>query len=55
MGTQNYCVLSGQAADQIPDLNNLLRIETYHRFIQDNNFRESENCLSQPHTLTVAL
>ena len=42
-----------QLPDQLPDFDNLLRIQSHRRFIQNNNLRISQDCLGQSHSLTV--
>ena len=39
--------------DQIADLYDLLRVKSYCRLIQDDNFRISEDCLCKSNSLSV--
>ena len=39
--------------DQFTDFDDLLRIKTYCRLIQDNDLRESQNCLSKSDSLLI--
>ena len=55
MGTQYDRVALSQFPDQIPDFDNLLRIESRCRFIQNQNFGKSQNRLSESHSLTITL
>ncbi len=54
MGTQKDRMLPGKLSDQIPHLQNLLRIESYHRLIQDQHLRITNQRLSKPGTLLIA-
>ena len=42
-----------QLADQITDLDDLFRIQTYRGLIQNNDLRIAEDCLRQSDSLPV--
>ena len=42
-----------QALDQVTDLNDLLRVKSYCRLIQDNDFRIAQDCLCQTNSLAI--
>ena len=55
MRTQYNRMLLRQLTDQLSNLNNLLRIQTNCRLIQNNHLRESKDCLCKPNSLSVSL
>ena len=42
-----------ETSDQFTNLYHLFRIQSYHRFIKNQNFRISKNCLCQSYSLPV--
>ena len=55
MGTEDDRMLRGKSLQQIPHLNDLSRIHTYHRLIEDQNLRISDQSLSQSDPLLISL
>ena len=54
MGAQNDRVIFCELPDEFSDLYNLLWIQSDGRFIQDNRFRKSQDCLCQSYSLAVS-
>ncbi len=46
-------MLPGQFFDQIPYLQNLFRVESHHRFVQNQHLRIADQRLRQPYTLLI--
>ena len=50
---KNYSMILPQFPDQIPDFDNLQRVQTYGRLVQNDNFRVSQNGLRDAYTLLI--
>lgn len=53
MGAEDHGMILPQLADQITDLDDLFRIQTYRGLIQNNDLRIAEDCLRQSDSLPV--
>ena len=54
MRAQQYRVLARESADHVPDFDDLFRVETNGRFIQNQHGRISDERLSEADALAVA-
>ena len=53
MGAKDHGMILPQLADQITDLDDLFRIQTYRGLIQNDNLRVAKDCLRQSDSLSV--